>query len=100
MRAAKELAKLDPEKFYSLEEYEPAPKNLLDCIRSGSFGDCLSTLQDSESFFPWKSHAHLPLGLDKLKQATDLLESGEPLAYWPGALRWDARPGLARGAED
>jgi protease-4 len=100
VRAAKELAKLDPEKFYSLEEYQPQPKNLLDCIRSGSLGECLNTLQDSESFFPWKNQAKLPLGLDQLKHATDLLESGEPLAYWPGALRWDARPGLARVTED
>jgi protease-4 len=96
VRAAKELAKLDPEKFYTLEEYQPEPRNLFDCIRSGSLGDCLSTLQDSESFLSWKSRVQLPLGLDKLKDVTELLESGEPLAYWPGALRWDARPGLAR----
>jgi protease-4 len=100
VRAAKELAKLDPEKFYSLEEYQPAPKNLLDCIRSGSIGECLNTLQDSESLLPWKSRVELPLGLDKLKEVTDLLESGQALAYWPGALRWDARPGLGRGSED
>ncbi|MDQ3234689.1 MAG: signal peptide peptidase SppA, partial [Pseudobdellovibrionaceae bacterium] len=100
VRAAKELAKLDPEKFYSLEEYQPQPKNLLDCIRSGNIGECVTTLQDSESFLPWKSRTPLPLGLDQLQHATELLQSGQALAYWPGAVRWDARPGLARGTED
>jgi protease-4 len=100
VRAAKELAKLDPEKFYSLEEYQPQPKNLLDCIRGGSIGECLQTLEDSESLLPWKSQLNLPLGLDYVQDATELLQSGETLAYWPGTLRWDARPGLARTKED
>jgi len=94
VRAAKELAKLDPEKFYPLEEYHPQPKNLLDCIRGGDWMECVESMQDSESIFPSRT-IKLPLGLDQLAHSMQLLQSGEALAYWPGALRWDARPGLA-----
>ncbi|WP_141733609.1 signal peptide peptidase SppA [Oligoflexus tunisiensis] len=100
VRAAKELAKLDPEKLYSLVEYQPQPENLLDCIRSGNFGECLGSIGASRSLLQWKSHMKMPLGLDQLERATDLLQSGEPLAYWPGALRWNARPGLVSPTED
>ncbi len=94
VRAAKELAKLDPEKFYPLEEYHPQPKNLLDCLRGGDWMECASQLEETESLFRM-SKVKMPLGLDQLQHSTELLQSGAALAYWPGALRWDAKPGLA-----
>jgi protease-4 len=100
VRAAKELAKLDPEKLYSLVEYQPKPENFLDCLRTGKFSECLGTMSSIQSYLPWETRAKLPLGLDHIERVTGLLQSGEPLAYWPGALRWHARPGLVSHTEE
>lgn len=85
MQAAKELAKLDTEKLYSVQRYRPKAKNLLDCLVESSVWECLGEIQ-GESKLGFTGTARR--SLEALERVERLLGESGVLTYWPGSVSW------------
>ncbi|MBC7660019.1 MAG: signal peptide peptidase SppA [Chitinophagaceae bacterium] len=98
MREAKVLAKLDPEKFYNLDKYEPEDESILDCFTGGNAWKCMKDLKSGAqssigagSSAPFASLLKKPL--ETAAQMERLLNDSSVLAYWPGVVDWSPRKG-------
>lgn len=84
MQAAKELAKLDTEKLYTVQRYKPKAKNLLDCLVESNIWECAAEFKNSQlRLMPQAGPS-----LEALAKLERLLSDHPVLAYWPGSISW------------
>ncbi len=91
VREAKIAAKLDPDKLYPLDHYQPDDENLLDCLTAGNAWNCLKDFKSGASarIAELSGEPKLLSGpLKTLREVEGLLGDSKVLAYWPGHVVW------------
>lgn len=88
-KQAKELAGLDPEKYYPMAVYKGESGNLLDCLaRKQDILRCTQHLPGS--FFSWQLHHPLiSKVLSPAEKLAEAMEDDRYLSLWTGQISWD-----------
>ncbi len=91
MQAAKELAKLDSQKLYTVKRFRPKARNLLDCLVEDKMWECVSEIEGGASLGIFKAPVR---GLEAVTTLERLMTDSTVLAYWPGSVSWTRQKSL------